>query len=148
MHVAPDPARFVGLQRLQASFDGQSLVILGAFVRHLPALRRLGTLHVCGTAAVMAWLPSGLEECVVAVDAPACDDACVQGVLAQTPRLQAQRLHVCLAEEGCWSDAALWQSFCTARTALLQGSESQGLPLRVSIKDFPAESTPLCRPVP
>lgn len=69
LHVSPDPAHFGSLQRLQARLDAQSLVILGSFAKSLPLLRRLGTLEVSPheISKRLAWLPKGLEECVLAV---------------------------------------------------------------------------------
>lgn len=156
IHIAPDPARFIGLQRLQARLDAQSLVILGPFVHKLPMLRRLGTLEVspCQIAARCAWLPTGLEQCVLAVmvddtETPHAKDtaAAVAALLErEEPKLDCRCLHVCFED-----DAGMNVDLAFAVVANLNGSCPQQWPfcmgtMYISIRNPPMESTPLDRP--
>eukprot|EP00747_Dinoflagellata_sp_TGD_P021826 gnl/TRDRNA2_/TRDRNA2_128723_c0_seq2.p1 gnl/TRDRNA2_/TRDRNA2_128723_c0~~gnl/TRDRNA2_/TRDRNA2_128723_c0_seq2.p1 ORF type:complete len:452 (-),score=59.58 gnl/TRDRNA2_/TRDRNA2_128723_c0_seq2:82-1437(-) len=106
IHVAPNPARFASLQRLQAHLDTQTLVILGPFAQALPALKRLGTIHIdpCGNAgAAYGRLPRGLEECVLAILDRETPDGCVTcglEMLLGAPSLHCSCMHVCLFAAG------------------------------------------------
>lgn len=151
MHVAPDPARFLRLQRLQACLDKQSFVILGTFLHQLPALRRLGTVHLQRSeiAARMAGLPTGLEECVFALSceglaASVSEDPfglehSLREACQHLPRLQCSHVHLCIVDEG----GLQGDSERSLRTAL--GGLSSDFPLRVSVQSPAAESTPLSR---
>jgi hypothetical protein len=151
IHVPPDPARFKSLQRLQAHLDSQSLVILGAFAQMLPSLRRLGTIAVVpeDLGVRCAWLPKGLEECVMAVlgeDARVgAGSECLRQLRAG-PKLNCSCLHLCFAPE-----AGAHSSLMSGLHAEIYGfsgtmAKAAGLTC-VSVRNPPAESTPMDRSV-
>jgi hypothetical protein len=150
IHIPPDPARFASLQRLQAHLDAESLVILGSFALMLPSLRRLGTIEVIPEeiGARCEWLPKGLEECVLAVVG---DDVrlgvgseCLSQLRA-APKLNCSCLHLCFAPN-LDADQLFFQLIAEVYGFNGSMAKSAGLAC-MSVRNPPAESTPLDRPV-
>lgn len=150
LHVAPNPARFLALQRFQARLGTDSLVILGSFAKALPALRRLGTVETSPAELHerSAWLPPSLEECVLSIVGAHAGDPSICGVrLSSMPPAECRRLHLCFSpddEDDGWGhiDGLLQEAFClynwAAASVTLMGA---------SVRSPPAESTPLCCPI-
>jgi hypothetical protein len=151
IHIPPNPARFASLQRLQAYLDAQSLVILGKFALMLPSLRRLGTIIVApeDIGARCAWLPKGLEECVLAVVG---DDArlgagseCLSQLRA-APRLNCSCLHLCFSPNVDVDNQLFFRLYAEVYGFNGSMAKASGLTC-MSVRNPVAESTPLDRRV-
>jgi len=150
LHVAPNPARFLALQRLQARLGMDSLVILGSFAKALPALRRLGTVEVSpeGLQARLAWLPPSLEEGVLSIVGATAGAPTICKLELQhwrVPPAECRRLHICFSPDDSWGriDEALLQEAFDFYTWAAMSVSLMG----ASVRALPAESTPLCCPI-
>lgn len=134
IHIAPDPRRFSSLQRLQARLGADSLVIFRAFVQALPLLRRLGTIetYLDEIQSCASWLPTGLEECVMAVQD---ENISNEDQLSQLSNMNAIYMHFSFYPSITYV-AAL------SKLMMWPGGPS------FSFEEAPAESTPLDCAVP